>query len=327
MVDFKADDEQEVLEREEINMSEITVVMTAYNGEKYIREQIDSILHGSFTDFEIHVCDDGSTDRTREIIADVAMRDSRVTPFFNEKNKGVIRNFLEGAANAESPYIMFSDQDDVWLADKLSKSLQEIKKQEKKWGQDVPLVVFADAKVVDGNLNELAPSFHRAGHLNTKKIDLAHLLMENKLIGCTMIMNRAMAELLKGELPVKDMRMHDWWIGLIGAALGKVVYLPEPLLLYRQHGNNIVGSKSFTGYIKKRLASLKKQKQILKATERQAQAFLSVYGSRLSPQNQTVIKQFATLSQIGFWKRRYVLIKNGFFKTGVIRNIGVLLLI
>lgn len=300
--------------------------MAAYNGEAYIEEQINSILSGSFQDFSIHVYDDGSKDGTREIVRNLAEEHKgKIRLFANPKNKGPIRNFIEGARASESPYVMFSDQDDVWLPEKLSKSLAKIKERERAVGEQTPAVVFTDAKVVNGTLLELAPSFHGSSHLDASKTDLAHLLMENKLIGCTMIVNRAMVEKL-ARIP-KGLRMHDWWIGLIGAALGDVAYLPEATLLYRQHGHNVVGSKSFGSYVKNRLLALGEQRRALEKTERQAGAFLKMFKGELSVEKRQILEAFVSLRAAGFVKKRYLIIKYGFFKTGLLRNMGLFLLI
>lgn len=307
-------------------LSEITVVMTAYNGRAYIEEQIESILKGDFSDFSIHVYDDGSTDGTRELLGELSKKYPDKLVFFpNPENKGVIRNFMEGACAAKSPYIMFADQDDVWVADKLSKTLQIMKEREKAVGKDKPIAVFADAKVVNEKLEEIAPSFHGNSHLDTSKVDFSHLLMENKLIGCTMMINQAMQKKLF-VIP-KKIRMHDWWIGLIGAAMGEIAYLPEPMLLYRQHEKNVVGSKTFGSYIKARVSALDKQKLALLQTEEQAEAFLSVFGDELSLEKKEIAEAFVAMKTAGFFKKRRLLFKYGFWKTGLVRNIGVFLLI
>jgi glycosyltransferase involved in cell wall biosynthesis len=307
-------------------VKEITVVMTTYNGEAYVEEQLTSILKGDFKDFSIHVYDDGSTDGTRAILERYAAAyPEQVQIFFNPQNKGVIRNFMEGAALSDSPYLMFADQDDVWLFDKLKKSLAAIKKEEESVGSQVPVVVFTDATVVDENLSVLAASFHKSNHLNTKKLTLSRLLMENKVIGCTMIINRAMQKRLM-PYPV-GLRMHDWWIGLIGVALGRISYLPESTLLYRQHGKNVVGSKNFGNYVKKRVSALGEQRKALEKTEGQAAAFFAAFEPELSQKEKEVLKAFASLKTAGFFKKRYLLIRYGFWKTGVLRNIGVFLLI
>lgn len=307
-------------------MGEITVVMTAYNGEVYIEEQIMSVLEGSFRDFVLHVYDDGSTDRTRQILGELEQAyPDRIKFFANTVNKGVIRNFTEGARAAKSPYIMFCDQDDVWLPDKLLKSLERIKKEEKQCGEETPVVVFTDAVVTDEGLSARAESFHKSSHLNPQKTDLPHLLMENKLIGCTMIINAAMRDKL-GTVP-EEARMHDWWIGLVGAALGRVAYLPEPTLLYRQHEKNVVGSSSFQSYVKARLSSLGGQRLVLRRTQEQGAAFLRVYQKELSEEKKEILKDFEELLSAGFIRKRCLLIKNGFWKTGLLRNIGLFLLV
>lgn len=307
-------------------MGEITVVMTAYNGEAYIEEQIMSVLEGSFQDFDIHVYDDGSTDRTREILGKLEQAyPDRIKFFANPENKGVIRNFTEGARAAQSSYVMFCDQDDVWLSDKLLKSLERIKKEEKQYGEETPVVVFTDAVVTDEKLSVLAASFHKSSHLNPQKTDLPHLLMENKLIGCTMIINAAMQDKL--SIVPKEARMHDWWVGLVGAALGRVAYLPEPTLLYRQHEKNVVGSSSFQGYVKTRLSSLGGQRQVLRRTQEQGAAFLRVYQKELSQEKKEILQDFEELLSAGFIRKRCLLIKNGFWKTGLLRNIGLFLLL
>lgn len=307
-------------------MSEITVIMTAYNGKNYIEEQIQSILTGSFQDFSIRVFDDGSTDGTRELLERLSKEyPEKIVYTANPQNKGVIRNFTEGAYEADSPYIMFSDQDDVWLPDKLLKTLEHMKEQEKKNGGRTPVVVFTDTKVVDEKLKELAPSFHGVSHLDPYKTDLAHLLMENKLIGCTMMINQPLREKLS-KVPEKA-RMHDWWIGLIGASMGVVSYLPEATLLYRQHEKNVVGSQSFGSYVGARLSGLLEQRKVLKKTEAQAEALLELFGSELSSEKREIIAAFASLQSGGFIKKRRILIKYGFWKTGLVRNIGVFLLI
>lgn len=323
----EAQHESAVLEREGVKeLSEITIVMAAYNGEAYVKEQISSILTGGFQDFVIHVYDDGSTDRTRDILRELASEHPDKLCFFaNEKNKGVIRNFMEGANQADSPYVMFCDQDDIWLSDKISRTLLKMKEMEARKGKKVPLAVFTDARVVDEKLQELHPSFHGSSRLDAEKTDLCHLLMENKLIGCTMMINAAMAKKL--SFVPEGVRMHDWWIGLIAAALGEIAYLPEATLLYRQHEKNVVGTKSFVSYVRNRLLTLSRQRLALRQNEEQAQALLDGFGSELSEEASAVLTAFAAMKTAGFFKKRYLLIKYGFWKTGWIRNAGVFLLI
>ncbi len=301
--------------------------MAAYNGAAYIEEQLDSIINNTYPNWTLEICDDGSTDETISIVNKYVQKyPDRITLHQNQQNLGVVRNFLEGAGRAIGDYVMFADQDDVWLADKIFHTLEKIKETEQ--GQtEIPVVVFTDAKVVNENLEEIAPSFHKISALDTTKTDLSHLLMENKLIGCTMMFNQAAVKLLH-TIP-ETARYHDWWVGLLAASMGKIGYLPEKTLLYRQHGKNEVGAQNFASYVKTRLHSIQKQKQTLLENQKQAEELLQIYQDEklLSGNAREQIGVFANLSKKGWIARRKIVVKNGYLKTGLIRNAGVLLLI
>lgn len=308
-------------------MEQISIVMATYNGAVYIKEQLDSIINNTYQNWTLEVCDDGSSDETIAIVNEyITKYPGRISLHRNKKNLGVVRNFLEGVSRATGDYIMFADQDDVWLPDKISCTLEKMKETEQ-GHLDLPVVVFTDAKVVDERLQEIAPSFHGISGLDTNKTDLPHLLMENKLIGCTMIFNRATAKLLY-TFP-QNARYHDWWIGLLAASMGKIGYLQKSTLLYRQHGNNEVGVRNFVSYVKKRLQFLKKQKQTLLENQKQAAELLEIYEQEqlLSKQAKEELHTFATLSKKNRLLRKKIVVKRGYLKTGIVRNIGVLLLI
>lgn len=318
---------QEQKDSGSVGMEKVTIVMATYNGAAYLKSQIDSILTNTYTNWTLEICDDGSTDETISIIkAYVKTYPERIFLHQNTQNLGVVRNFLEGARRASGDYIMFADQDDVWLPDKIAHTLKKMKETEH--GQtDIPTVVFTDAKVVDEKLKEIAPSFHKISALDTTKTDLPHLLMENKLIGCTMMFNQAATKMLY-QLP-QQARYHDWWIGLIAASMGKIGYLSETTLLYRQHGNNEVGTQSFLSYVKARIRSLQAQKQSLIENQKQAAELLEIYQNEklLSKQAKEELHTFASLSERGWISRRKIVLRHGYLKTGGLRNIGVLLLI
>lgn len=303
----------------------ISIIMAVYNGEKYLPEQLDSILQGSYQDFMIHIFDDGSSDGSREVIGQYAEKyPQRITPHFNEKNQGVIKNFLGGLKAQEADYYMFCDQDDVWLPEKLQHTL-DCMQQREKLDQSKPIAVFGDARMVDGNLAQLHPSFQRQSGYRTDHLDLGHMLMENKLIGCTMMLNHRLRSLISQAS--ENMRMHDWWIALVAAAFGEIYYLDEPLLLYRQHGGNVVGGASQKEYRKDRISKLGKQRVVLYQTCAQAAAFLDVYGDRLGTEQKKIVQAFATLPEANWFVRRVRLFRYGFWKSGIVRNVGVFLVI
>lgn len=306
-------------------MKQICIIMAVYNGERYLSEQIDSLLKNTYQNFTLHIFDDKSTDQSAKIIADYEQRyPKQIIGHRNAKNHGVIRNFLEGTRIMDADYYMFCDQDDVWYPDKIQHTLHHMEAVETQTPSQ-PVVVFGDATVVDEHLKEIAPSFQKQSGYQTDHIDLPHLLMENKLIGCTIMFNRSLRNLLS-EYP-NEIRMHDWWIALLGAAFGTVSYLEEPLLLYRQHGRNIVGNISKGGYLKDRITHLKKQRQALYQTCAQADAFLHIYSKQLEPKSRQLLQIFASLPEKNWLCRRYYVLRYHFLKSGFVRNIGVLLVI
>ena len=131
----------------------ISIAMATYNGEKYLKEQIDSILNQSIQEFELVVCDDCSTDNTWSMLEEYAQHDNRITIIENEKNLGVKHNFEKAISLTKGEFIAFSDQDDIWLKEKVEKSVEKLKKEDLD-------IVFTDLEVVDENLKTLYSSFN-----------------------------------------------------------------------------------------------------------------------------------------------------------------------
>lgn len=308
-------------------MSEtVSIIMAVYNGEAWLCEQIQSVIGNSFTDWKLYIYDDCSSDRTAAIVNEfAAAHPDRIFFRVNEFNQGAALNFLNGAAAADGKYIMFCDQDDVWLPNKIIHALEKIREMEKQWGQELPLALFSDARVVDEALEELEPSFHKSGRLNPCKLDLAHILMENKLLGCTMLFNRPLKNMLT-TIPDRA-RMHDWWIAIAAAAFGKIGYLETADILYRQHGGNAIGNQSFGKYVKKRISAISEQKETLRRTELQAENFFEIYKARLPEKAGCILYKFAYINSCGWLVRRIRLFRYGYLKSGFIRNLGLFLLI
>lgn len=303
---------------------QVHIVMATYNGKKYVREQIDSLLKQSYKSITIEVCDDGSTDGTPAIIKEYIAKDPRISLHVNKHNCGYVTNFLEGIKRCQAPYVMFCDQDDIWLEDKVERTLLAMKETEKEM-PDKPVLVFTDAMCFDSVTDKSLGLFHETSHLDVKKVDTAHLFMENKCIGCTMMMNRAVLPYLH-QLP-QEIRIHDWWIALICSHFGAIRYVPQATLRYRQHEGNQIGGSSYGGYLKKRLAHIREQRQALVLTYRQGAAFLRLFGEQMSKQQRMVAEHFADMEQAGFFRRRCLIMRYGFKKSGWVRNFGLFLLV
>ncbi|MDF2942685.1 MAG: hypothetical protein K0S01_1543 [Herbinix sp.] len=309
-------------------MSTVAIVMTTYNGEKYVGEQMESILDSSYQDYELFIYDDGSTDGTMSILRSYESQyPTKIHAYQNVVNLGVTLNFLQALARTTTDYVMFCDQDDIWKTNKIAVTLKRMRHMEAQKGKDTPLAVFTDAIVVDSELNVLKNSFFCAGHLNPCKTDLPHILMENKLIGCTVMVNATLRKVLQSHNLPNEAKFHDWWIALIAATFGKIGYVNEGTLLYRQHGGNVVGNTGFLAYFNNRITSLETQKEALQALMRQAEEFLTVYGDLLSEEKMDIIQCFANLNQLNFFQKRVQILCHGYLKTGLIRNIGLMFIV
>ena len=299
----------------------VQIIMATYNGEKYLEEQMDSLLAQTWTDIRVEVCDDGSTDHTCDVIERYAQKDSRISIHRNEENKGYVRNFLEGMQRSEAEYIMFCDQDDIWDQNKIEVTLGAMEQAER-GSADIPILVFTDAINFDSDTGQ--GRSHEKSHLNIKKVDTAHLFMENKVIGCTVMVNRAVLPYLT-EIP-QEIRVHDWWLALICSHFGQIVYVDRPTLRYRQHSGNMIGGSSFGSYVKDRLAGIRDQREALHSSYRQGQAFLSLYSDRMTQEQRETAQKFAALAETGWFMRRWNMMKYGFTKSGMVRNIGLFFL-
>ena len=227
---------------------EITVLLPTYNGEKYIKEQIDSILNQTYKNIKLIISDDGSKDGTVDILKEYENQDKRIVLYIQPENMGVVKEIEFLLGKVETPYYMLADQDDYWLPEKIEKSLEKLKKENAD-------LVFGDLEVVDENLNPIYSSFNDYmlltrkinKYLNNYKLNYLY----NCVTGCTVL---AKKETIKYILPLPtDSKhvIHDFWIGLMISLNGTLTYIPEKYIKYRQHGNNQIGTDKISHGFKK----------------------------------------------------------------------------
>ena len=218
----------------------IDVLLTTYNGEKYIREQVESILNQTYKNIRLVISDDCSTDKTVEILKEYEKKDDRVVLYSQKKNLGYVKNFEFLLTKVENDLYMLSDQDDVWLPEKIEKSLEKLKKE------DADLV-FGELEVVDENLNTIFPSFGDFMLLNRKIKKYIHTYKVNYLYncvtGCTVLSKKKFIEKMLPFPNNSKYLIHDHWLGLVVSLNGKLAYVEEKYIKYRQHGKNQVGVK------------------------------------------------------------------------------------
>lgn len=235
----------------------VVIAMATYNGGRFIEEQIQSIQAQSYSDWVLYVRDDGSRDDTVQKVLQIEREDHRVKLVRDELgNQGPIGNFstlMEFALERNADYVFFADQDDVWHAEKIATMLAGMQELELTHDVQTPLLVHCDLAVVNEVLQPIAKSFVQFSRLSPTTADLGVLLCQNQVTGCACLMNRALLELACPVPP--NVLMHDWWLALLASSVGKIGFIPKPLVQYRQHGGNVLGAVSFGRRVKQLLFS------------------------------------------------------------------------
>ncbi|SFN78782.1 rhamnosyltransferase [Pseudobutyrivibrio sp. UC1225] len=213
-------------------LKNVTILMSTYNGEKYLEQQLSSIVAQKSVNLDVKIRDDGSTDSTIDIITKWSDK-LRITYYVGE-NIGSASSFLELLYNvtpSKCGYYAFSDQDDYWLADKLSTAVDILEKYD-----DIPALYYSNAKIVGKNLEEIDNPFKKSYHTD----EFGSALVLPQAAGCTMVFNTRLLEIIQKYKP-SNCYMHDIWVLNVCLAVGgRVIYDSVPHILYRQHESNVV---------------------------------------------------------------------------------------
>lgn len=301
-------------------MSRVDILLATCNGEKFLAEQLDSILNQTYTNFRIIIRDDASQDKTVPIIQEYTQRFPKKILFIQGHERlGAKNNFSKLMEISSAPYVLFSDQDDIWLPHKVEKTLLAMQNMEKKHGSN-PFLVHTDLTVVDEHQKIKHLSFWKYAHLNPLHgMTLNRLLNQNVVTGCTMMANRLLIELSR-PIP-QEAFMHDWWIALAASVFGKIDVLHESTIHYRQHGKNALGAQKF-GSLKNVLNGIRKlaNKDVRKF--QQASTFFHRYHELLDVEHKSMLKSFLNLQRLSWLQKRHEIYRNGFYKQGLLRNIA-----
>lgn len=236
---------------------EIAILLATYNGERFLREQLDSLMSQSYKDWTLYVQDDLSTDATLAIIHEYQKRYGNIVLLQNDKKLKAKNNFASMLQQVEADYYFFCDQDDVWLTDKVKHTLQVMFDCEAA-NVGLPVIVHTDLKVVDSELTTIADSFWDYTCVSPNKLNSFNKLCVRYLVtGCTMLLNRAVRDI---SVPIPENAcMHDVWCVLSTVKNGGILKsLDEVTILYRQHSNNVLGaSDAHSNWLRNKLGHLK----------------------------------------------------------------------
>lgn len=256
-------------------MKKIQVLMSTYNGETYLREQIDSILgqdceEKGLAKLTLLIRDDGSKDNTRNILEEYVSQYPDKITWIQGENVGVIKSFFElmVLADQDADYYSFADQDDWWLPEKLSAGIEKIQEYPK----EKPVLYCCRPQLVDQKLQKIESTIKRP----PMRPAFGNALVENICTGCTAIMNQNLHHMLCNEFPTFTV-MHDWWFYLTASCFGSVYYDETSYIYYRQHEGNVVGSNSGRlAELKERIGRFRKNRRNIST---QVGEFVRIFGA------------------------------------------------
>lgn len=262
-------------------MKKVKVLLSSYNGERYIAQQIDSLLEQTYSNMEIYVRDDGSKDGTPEILKEYEQQGK--IHLFLEPNVGFVHSFEDlMVKSGEADYYAFCDQDDVWLPEKIAMAVELLEKED----ENQPLLYFSNYDYYDSEL-----TFQEHHILTNPNIGFRNALLDCVSLGFNSVFNSTARNMIVNNMP-KNSLGHDWWVYMVCAGMGRVVFDERVTVKYRRHNENV--SSAGANFIKFQIWRFKKffLKGYFKRIRIQIQEFAEIYYEKLSDKNQKLITLF-----------------------------------
>jgi len=293
--------------------SKVVILLSTYNGERYLAEQLNSLLDQTYRNITIKIRDDGSSDKTREIALKYCASNNNIE-FLEGENLGVVGSFFELLYSVEEnfDFVAFCDQDDIWHKNKIEVAIQKLQCFK---GQ-APVMYCGRVRLVDQCLG-----FLHNGAVPRRPLSLNNALFQNIATGCTIVLNRQSIDLLVSKKPnLNNVLMHDRWIYMVISSLGNIIYDNEPYIDYRQHEGNVVGSSKGFLLLFNRLKRFNKDGR--NTLSRQAQEFLYLYENQLSyKQRKLIVELLDAVCSAGFFKRIYYSLKLPVYRQSIVDNL------
>ena len=284
-------------------LPKVAIIMSTYNGEKYISEQLDSVLYQKGVEVDIYVFDDRSTDNTVKVVKEYTKKHKNIFLAVNETNKNFTYNFLDGLFSLKDnntyDYYAFCDQDDWWAEDKMLAAIEKIK------ATGGCTLYSSNLKIVDGALTPIGKNYDH------KVVDV---LQKNCVTGCTAVMDKAFKDLVTTHYPKDTIYLHDYWVCLIANLCKGAHYIYDndaEHILYRQHGSNQIGVNN------KLKAKLKRYMQILfkkvpkeRTTTNLVTVFYNTFKDEIRKEELPILEKVANIHKfknrlsLAFYKRK-----------------------
>ena len=306
------------------------ILLATYNGAKHLPVLLQSLDEQYDQHWKLVVRDDGSQDDTVKILKKWGEAHPDRFEFLDDEktNLGAMGNFSALLGHCDADYFLLCDQDDFWLPEKVGVLKLAIKQQEEALGADTPIIVHTDLIVVDEALKKTSDSyFDYQGLKQIPENDPWKLLaLQNVVTGCAMIGNQA---LLRKAIPISaHAMMHDWWLALVCGLKGKIHFLSEPSILYRQHGSNTLGARKWS-FLQASIQiaafpfNRKLAGRLFAKNRKQANALLEHFGDELTHEQAQFFSDFARLNELSILEKNRFFSRNKMKLRGVVRNVGL----
>lgn len=324
-------------------IQKVAVLLATFNGEKYIAQQLDSLLAQEFKDFDLYISDDGSNDRTAAILSSyserfrgrmhILERREQTPPHCASTTNAACANFLYLLEKVQSDLYLFCDQDDFWLENHirlLVEKYHSLSENEKR----LPVLVYTDLSIADSELNIMHHS--DSAYMKRKEQDKHSYFFSTGIRGCACMVNDELKKIAfqNKELLHQNMgkiEMHDIFVTLIASFFGNIYFINVPTLLYRQHGTNTsggIGKKRTLKEMLRKGISLSRYKKSYKTLRKDfiqrqvyAEFFLTYFENTIPEKERKIMRTFISISERNKFFRLFFLMKNRFLKKGFINNI------
>jgi len=307
-------------------MVKTTVLLAVCSGERFLPAQLSSLASQTRKDFTVLYQDDGSADGTANLLNDFSSL-SMVSGKEPGCHFGAAGNFFSLLRQSDSDLYFLCDQDDIWEPDKIETLLKAYEETMKTLSPDTPVLIHSDASLIDEHDHPIFPSFFALQGWDPSATDLPRLLVQNNATGCTMLLNRPLRDLVVSHGDPGKMFMHDWFIALTAAAFGKVIFVNQPLIRYRQHGDNAIGA-STSSLLQRGIDALRNRDQAkarIRLTYTHAQSFLDAYGDALPDDAKNIVLRYLDTASMSKLSRVRAVRRGGYLMQSPVTRIGQML--
>lgn len=303
----------------------VDILLSTYNGETYLEKFLASLKKQNYKDFKLLVRDDGSSDSTLKILHDFTAENCIKTELCHNSgvHLGVVQSYESLLQASSAEYVMFADQDDIWHEDKVSNMLYNIKQAELEY-KETALLVYSDLTVCNKSGKQLSASFVKYQRISPFRNTAGNLCIQNNVTGCAMIINGELKNKIKYPFP-ETVICYDWYLALLAAVSGKIIFIPKQYADYRKHSNNVFGPQKYSliSCLSLLVTGKKSLHGRLVRAQKQTEAFLLQYAKIIPGDQKKVLTHWVEIDRKGKLQKIFTCLQYGLRKNTLLRTLGM----